>query len=192
MPDIDRAQRLLGLFTSADCAEAIAGDLIEERRRRGGFWFWRHVLGTVLAVSRSAVTDAPLQALNLVAAGCALFATPAFAGVAAVNLFPQLIGTLVSWIVLSLFWWGGGLWTGASLVAIAHTRGMAACVALALVGEALLIGFGLIGVWQHAVSVRSVAFYAIALLSPVPLLAGGAIARTRAIACGSHRLEQRW
>jgi hypothetical protein len=191
MRDIDRAQRLLGLFTSADCAEAIAGDLIEERRSRGGFWFWRHVLGTVLAVSRSAVTDAPLQALNLVAAGCALFAIPAFAGVAAVSLFPQLIGTLVSWIVLSLFWWGGGLWTGASLATIAPTRGMAACVVLALVGEALLISFGLIGAWQHAVSARIVAFYTIALVAPVPLLAGGAFARSWAITGASHRPEQK-
>lgn len=190
MRDIDRAQRLLGLFTSADCAEAIAGDLIEERRRRGVLWFWRHVLGTVLAISRSAVTDAPLQALNLVAAGCALFATPAFAGVAAVSLFPQLIGGLVSWIVLSLFWWGGGLWTGASLVTIAQTRGMAACVVLALAGEALLIGFGLIGAWQHAVSARFAAFYTIALVAPAPLLAGGAFARSWAIAGASHRPEQ--
>ena len=192
MRDIDRAQRLLGLFTSKDCAEAIAGDLIEERRHRGGLWFWRHVLGTVFAVSRSAVTAAPLRALILVAVGCALFAVPAFAGVAAVSLFPQLIGTLVSWIVLSVFWWGGGLWTGASLVTVAETRGMAACLALALVGEALVIGFGLIGTWQYAVTVRSVAFYMIALLSPAPLLAGGAIARRRAVASGSHRLEQRW
>jgi len=120
MRDIDRAQKLLGLFTSADCAEALAGDLIEERRSRGVFWFWRHVLGTVLAVSRSAVIDAPVRTLSLVAAGCALFATPAFAGVAAVSLFPQLLGTLVSWIVLSFFWWGGGLWAGASLVTIAQ------------------------------------------------------------------------
>jgi hypothetical protein len=149
------------------------------------------VLGTVLAVSRSAVAAAPLRTLNLVAAGCVRFAIPAFAGVAAVSLFPQFIGTLVSWIVLSLFWWGGGLWTGASLVTVAEARGMAACVALALVGEALVIGFGLIGAWQHAVSMRSVAFYMIALLSPAPLLAGGAIARSQAVASGSHRLEQR-
>ena len=192
MRDIDGAQRLLGLFTSADCAEAIAGDLLEERRDRGGLWFWRHVLGAVLAVSRSALAAAPRRALSLVAAGCALFAIPAFAGVAAVGLFPQLIGTLVSWIVLSVFWWGGGLWSGASLVTVAETRGMAACLALALVGEALVIGFGLIGTWQHAVTVRSVAFYMIPLLSPAPLLAGGAIARLRAVASENRRLEQRW
>ena len=190
MRDIDRAQRLLGLFTSADCAEALAGDLIEERRSRGVFWFWRHVLGTVLAVSRSAVIDAPVRTLSLVAAGCALFATPAFAGVAAVSLFPQLLGTLVSWIVLSFFWWGGGLWAGASLVTIAQRRGMAACVVLALVGEALFVGLGVIGILQHAVSTRFAAFYAIALMAPAPLLAGGAIARSRAITCTSHRPEQ--
>lgn len=63
------APRELGLFTSADCAEAIAGDLIEERSDRGVLWFWRHVLGTVLIVSRGAVAAAPLQTLTLVAAG---------------------------------------------------------------------------------------------------------------------------
>ena len=39
-----RAQRLLSLFTSAECAEAIAGDLAEERRDRArcgsGDMYW--------------------------------------------------------------------------------------------------------------------------------------------------------
>ena len=137
MRDIDRAQRLLSLFTSAECAEAIAGDLAEERRDRGAVWFWRHVLGTVVALSRRAVAAAPLRTLALLAAGCAQFGTPAFAGVAVVSLFPPLFNSPIGWMVLSLSWWGGALWTGAFLVTIAPTRGMAMCVVLALLGEVL-------------------------------------------------------
>ena len=37
-------ERLFSLFTSSDRAEAIAGDLAEEREQRGWIWFWLHVL----------------------------------------------------------------------------------------------------------------------------------------------------
>lgn len=141
MRDTIRAERLLSLFTSQERAEAIAGDLTEERRVRGPIWFWLHVLGTMLALWRSAVADAPLAVLALAVAGGALFAAPAIAGAAAVGLFPQLIGSPVSWITLSFFWWGGALWTGASLVGIAPGRGMAASAMLAVASEALLIAF---------------------------------------------------
>ena len=142
MRDTTRAERLLSLFTSPDCAAAIAGDLTEERRHRGSIWFWLHVLGTMLALWRSALADAPLMVLVLAVTGCSLLAGPALGGVAAVNLFPHWSGSPVSWIALSFFWWGGALWTGASLVSIAPRRGMAACATLAVAGEALLIAFG--------------------------------------------------
>ena len=179
MPDSDVAQRLLALFTSPDCAEAIVGDLIEERR--GSIWFWRHVLTTVVKLSRSAVAEAPLPILALAAAGCALFAVPAFAGVAAVSLFPLHFGSLVSCILLSLFWWTGALWTGASLVTIAPSRGMATCLMLAAAGEALLITFGLIAVSQQTVTLYFGGYYTIAVFASVPLLAGGAVAHRRAL-----------
>ena len=89
-----------------------------------------------------AATEAPLRVLALTLAGGVLFTAPAFAGVAAVFLFPQLVGSAVSWIGLSFFWWGGALWTGASLVTIAPWRGMSACAIAAVVGAALLIAFG--------------------------------------------------
>jgi Cft2 family RNA processing exonuclease len=53
-------ERLLSLFTSADRAEAIAGDLAQERDQHGWTWFWLHVARTTLALWRSAVTDAPV------------------------------------------------------------------------------------------------------------------------------------
>ena len=46
MRDINRAERLLSLFTSPDSAAGIVGDLSEERGQRGSAWFWRQVLGT--------------------------------------------------------------------------------------------------------------------------------------------------
>lgn len=173
---------LLSLFTSADRAEAIAGDLAQEREQHGWIWFWLHVARTTLALWRRAVMDAPIVMLLVAVAGCALFAAPAIAGVAAVSLFPYAIGSPVGWIALSLFWWGGALWTGATLVVIAPQRGMAACATLALAGEALLIGLG-VTVWRGPLETDFVLFYTTGLLVAAPLLIGGAIARRRLIVC---------
>jgi hypothetical protein len=174
-------ERLFSLFASADRAEAIAGDLAEEREQHGWIWFWLHVVRITLALWRTAAMDAPLQVLALTLTGCALLAAPIFAGAAAVGLFPQLIGSPVTWIALSFFWWGGALWTGASLVAIAPRRGMVACATLAVAGEALLIVLG--GTAWRADQWSSVflIFYATGLVAAVPLLAGGAVAQRRLI-----------
>lgn len=187
MRDTTRAETLLSLFTSSDCAAAIAGDLTEERRHRGSSWFWQHVFRTTLALWRSALADAPLMVLMLAVAGCLLFAGPSFGGVAAVYLFPR---SPVSWIALPFFWWSGALWTGASLVSIAPRLGMAACATLAVAGEALLITFGASVLW-HDPNAEFVSFYAIGLATTAPLLLGGAIARRRMIAWGIPTLEQR-
>jgi hypothetical protein len=176
-------ERLFSLFTSSDRAEAIAGDLAEEREQHGWIWFWLHVARTTVALWRSAVTDAPVVVLLVAVAGCALFAAPAIGGVAAVNLFPHSIGSPVSWIALSLFWWGGALWTGASLVVIAPQRGMAACATLAVAAEALLIGLGVTAVWRGPLETDFVLFYTTGLLVAAPLLIGSAIARRRLILC---------
>jgi hypothetical protein len=173
---------LLSLFTSSDRAEAIAGDLAQEREQHGWIWFWLHVARTTLALWRSAVTDAPVMVLSVAVAGSALWAAPAIGGVAAVYLFPYSIGSPVSWIALSLFWWGGALWTGASLVLIAPQRGMAACATLAVAGEALLIGLGVTAVGvARPVETDFLLFYTTGLLVAAPLLVGAAIARRRLI-----------
>jgi hypothetical protein len=190
MHDTTRAEKLLSLFTSPDCAAGIAGDLTEERRQRGSIWFWLHVFGTTLALWRSVLTDAPLIVLMLAVAGCALLAGPALGGVAAVGLFPHSIGSPVSWIALSFFWWGGALWTGASLVGIAPRRGMAACAILAVAGEALLIAFVVRALWHDVPSAQLVLFYATGLAVAPPLVIGGAMARRRLIDCGMPAIEQ--
>lgn len=190
MRDTTRAEALLSLFTSPDCAAAIAGDLTEERPHRGSTWFWQHVLRTTLALWRSALTDAPLIVLMLGVSGCSLLAGPVFGGVAAVNLFPHWSGSPGKWIALSLFWWSGALWTGASLVNIAPRLGMTACVTPAVAGEALLVGFGISVLWDDLRNAEFALFYAIGLATTALLLLGGAIARRRMIACGIPTLEQ--
>lgn len=161
---------LFSLFTSSDRAEAMAGDLMEEREKRGWSWFWLHVVRVALTLWRNAATEAPLPVLALTLVGGVLFAGPAFAGAATVRLVPQLSGSPVSWIAVSCFWWGGAFWIGASLVSLAPRRGMAACVTLAMAGTALLMALG-----------EFVLFFAIGLATTASLLLGGAIARRRTI-----------
>jgi hypothetical protein len=115
---------------------------------------------------------------------------PVFGGAAAVNLFPHWSGSPVSWLALSFFWWGGALWTGASLVSIAPRRGMAACAMLAVAGEALLIAFVVTALWRDLLSAQLVLFYTSGLVVAAPLLIGGAIARRRLIAWGTPTMER--
>jgi non-heme chloroperoxidase len=181
MPDTTRAERLLSLFTSPDRAEAIAGDLTEDGISRGPIRFWVDVLGTTSALWRHAVTDAPLTVLRIVARGCALLFITSFAGVVAVGLFPQWVGSPISFVVLALIWWGGALWAGISLVGLEPKRGMVACALLALCGQASLGAFLLRALWFDQLSAQSLLFYTIALAVAAPLLAGGALARRRAL-----------
>jgi hypothetical protein len=182
------SEELFSLFTSSDRAEAIAGDLTEERQKLGWIWFWLHVVRITLALWREAVIEAPLQVLALATMACALFIGPGFGGAAAVRLFPQWISPPASWIALSFFWWGGALWIGASLVAMAPQRGVAACATLAVAGEALLIAFGG-GMLSHDLH-NADFIYITALLVPAPLVVGAAIARWRTLACRVPSIEQ--
>lgn len=184
-------EMLFSLFTPSDRAMAMAGDLAEERGHRGSVWFWLHVVRITFALWRNAATEAPLRVLALTLTGLVILSAPAFGGVAAVFLFPRLMDSPVSWIALPVFWWGGALWTGASLVAIAPRRGMAACAILAVVGGALLIGFGGPAVWRDPSNTDFVFFCTTGLAGAAPLLMGGAIARRRMIVWGIPSLEQR-
>jgi hypothetical protein len=186
----DAVERLFSLFTSLDRAVAIAGDLAEERERRGWIWFWLHVVRVTFALWRSAATEAPVRVLALVLAGLALLSAPAFGGVAAVFLVPQLMDSPMGWIALPFFWWGGALWTGASLVALAPRSGMAACAMLAVAGEALLMGLGGPAVWRDPSNTDFVLFCTTGFAGAAPLLVGGAIARRRMIVWGIPTLPQ--
>ena len=142
----DAVERLFSLLTSADRAEAMAGDLAEEREQRGWTWFWLHVVRVTFALWRSAVVG------GAAASACARCWQVRAVDRASIRrsrgglLFPHSMDSPVGWIALSFFWWGGALWTGASLVAIAPQRGMAACAMLAVVGGLL------IGLWYDRAS----------------------------------------
>ena len=178
------AQRLLALFTSPECAEAIAGDFAEARGDRGAAWFWRQILTTALALCGSALTRAPLTSVALAASGCVLFGSLAFTGFAPVAMFPALLGTPASWVVLSVCWWSGAFFTGFTLVSLSPARGAAASVLLALMGEAVLIVLRLTVLDGEVLRIPGVVFWSIAMLTAVPLLAGSTVARRRII--GAH------
>jgi hypothetical protein len=172
-------ERLFSLFTSSDRAVAIAGDLAEEREQRGSLWCWLQIVRITFTLWRNAATEAPLRVLALVLTGLALLAVSEFGGVAAVFLVPHSMDSPAGWIALPVVWWGGALWTGASLVALAPRRGMAACALLAAAGEALLIGFAGPAVWRDPGNGDFVLFCTTGLIAAMPLLTGAAIARRR-------------
>jgi pimeloyl-ACP methyl ester carboxylesterase len=124
-------ERLFSMFTSSDCAEAMAGDLVEDRAERGPVWYWFQVVRIILALLARAAAHAPLAALALVVA-------PLLAGTVMVSLFPPLINPPGRWLTASLVWWGTMLSSGALLAAIALRRGKAASVTLALAGVAVV------------------------------------------------------
>jgi hypothetical protein len=177
--DPSHVEALLSLFTSRDRAEAIAGDLAEERSVRGSAWFWFHVVGTTFALFRRAFASAPLAVSALTVSGCVLFAALAFAGVAAINLFPQFVGSFLSWSVLLLVWWGGALWTGISLVSIAPKPGMPACLAVVLASETVVTALWLLSLWSDGPRAWSVLVYITALFAAAPLLTGAVLVHRR-------------
>ena len=199
MSEIPLAQRLLVLFTSPACAEAIAGDFAEARDNRGddrgvdkgAVWFWRQVLTTAMALCGSALTTAPLASVRTLATGCLLFGSLAFAGFAPVALFPPLLGTPVGWVVLSITWWSGAFFTGFTLVRLSPARGMAASVVLALVGEASLLALSQTVLQGEVRLGPAWVFYSVTMLIAVPLLAGSAVARRGIIdAAGATELPR--
>jgi hypothetical protein len=187
MRDINRAERLLSLFTSPDSAAGIVGDLSEERGPRGSVWFWRQVLRTVLSLCRGAMFESPVVVLALVVVGFALAeAVSLGASVAAITLF-GLQPSHGLQILLTLVRWPGTLIAGATLVAAAPRLGMTACVLLA----------GLLAVLSLAVAVVASdtsqflwLAWVIGLVSPVCLLFGGAMIRRRWIGRMLRTAEQ--
>ena len=181
MPDMPVAQRLLSLFTSPECAEAIAGDFAEGRGHRGALWFWRQVLTTAIALGGHALTSAPLTSVGLLAAGGVLFGALAFTGFAptALLMFPGGLAAPVQWIWLSLAWWSAAFFSGFMLVRLSPERGMAASVALALMGEAVMIALRLTVLDGDVMRTPVAVFLSIAMFTAVPLLMGGAAARRR-------------
>jgi hypothetical protein len=182
-------EKLFSLFLSADAAAGIAGDLAEERDQRGWIWFGLQAVRITFALWRNAAAEAPVRMLALVLLGAALLSAPALGGIAAVLLVPEWMSSPAGWIALPLFWWGGALWTGATLVAVAPRRGMAGCASLAVVGQTLLIAFGGPAVWRDPSDTGFAVFCAAGLAGAVPLLAGGVMARRRMILGGTSTLE---
>lgn len=129
------AYRLLSLFTSPERAEAIEGDLLEERPVYGRLWFAVNVVTTTLALWRQAVElelvrTAVLAALA-VALSCLVCGALALARVELAALGLSGAGTL---LLIAAF----AFLLGAALVRAAPALGAPAAVAASL---ALLLLF---------------------------------------------------
>jgi len=178
------AQRLLALFTSPECAEAITGDFVEARGTRGAAWVWWQVLTTATALCGRALATSPAASMGVAALGCLQFGSLAFFGFAPVAMFTALLGNPVSWVWLSVVWWSGAFFTGFTLVSLSPARGAATSALLALLGEAVLVLLGLAGVDGAVLLIPNVAFWPMTTFTAVPLLAGAMSARRRII--GTH------
>jgi hypothetical protein len=143
MHDINRAERLLSLFTSPDSAAGIVGDLSEERGRRGSVWFWRQVLGTASSLLLGVLVATPGLVLLLVVLGLALNVAYSFGsqflfeflrshGVSVRHYFPV-------YLILHLFGWLGAFLTGATVAWTAPRVGMVACMLLVGIHIALSV-----------------------------------------------------
>ena len=186
VPDTQLAQRLLSLFTSSECAEAIAGDFEEGRGTHGSAWFWRQTLATTIALCGKALSAAPLRSLRVVAAGGVLFGALLFTGFApaAMLMFPGDIGGPLRVIWLSLAWGSGAFFAGFTLVHLSPARGMAASVVLALMVQAVVGGLRLTILEGSLLRGPGGVIHALAMLTAVPLLAGAILARARILGRG--------
>lgn len=183
-------EMLFSLFTTSDRAVAMAGDLAEERPRRGWTWFWLHTASITLTLWRDSVTRQPARVLALMLAALGLLAAPACVGVAAVFLVPHSMNSPLGWIALSLCWWGGALCTGATLAILDPRRAMTACALMAISGVALWLTSGVPAVWRDPSNSGTRPFFAIGLLSAIPLLLGAAVARRKPFTCSALPQEQ--
>jgi hypothetical protein len=181
MREINRAERLLSLFTSPDSAAGIVGDLSEERGQRGGAWFWRHVLGTAFSLCCGTLTQSPLVVLMLAVLG---FGIQILALVGA--SLPFFSATPSSYYLIAptliLVTWFSALLTGGILVAVSRHRGMAACVVLAVALEIFYFAVSRHYI-SHAVPLP-IFWVTTAFFTPTGstfLLLGGAVVRMRQI-----------
>jgi hypothetical protein len=184
MRDINRAERLLALFTSPNGAAGIVGDLSEERGQRGSVWFWRQVLGTVFSLCRGTLLESPVVVLLLVALGFAL--SVGVSQVTQVTVLPlpgfhALTSGWVIFLIYALISWPGPLIAGATMVAAAPRTGMVACVLVAGLQGMLALPLDLFVLIVLSQTSPLWWFTSASLATPVLLLLGGAMVRHRQI-----------
>ena len=188
------AQRLLCLFTSADRAEAIVGDLLEESRTRGRGWFWLQTAGTALTLCLKNVGTAPARSLWVAAAGFILWLGTYVVFAAVIGLFRYFdpsaaesldaslsLAPLGFWIRVLVVVIGTNFLTGALITRFASTRTLTGSAPLTVLWLAYWLAWPLLAEFLYGLS-----WYWIvggALVFPIfyllPLLAGSALALRR-------------
>jgi len=154
------AELFLCLFTDADRATSIVGDLQEQAQERNSLWVWIQVLRTAGVLFVHNVAAAPLQLGVLVVVGCLLELTCTWIGgflmrawVNAANAAPPHPAILLPLGDFGIWVWQSGhpLLVGILVARLARGRELTVCVAVA-VGMALVNLFFFVSFfwWNHA------------------------------------------
>ena len=194
MPNAMSAHRLLSLFTAADRAGSIVGDLLEESRSRGRAWFWLQTVRTALALCLKNVGATPGRSCWLAVAAQLLWLGIYMALILVTGLFRYFDPSAPADLDMSLrvapygFWIralvvviGASFLTGLLITRWASTSVSAGSAPLVVLWIAYWIAWPLL-----AVSLYRLSWYWIvggALVLPLcyvlPLLAGSALALRR-------------
>ena len=156
MPNATPAESVLTLFTTPDRALSITGDLAEEARSRGPFWFWAHVVRTTMSLFWRDFATAPARMAVLGTLGLLMFVGLTALGVLNDEfLFNRLFGEDELGRTRMFFWFFlNGLLTpylvGIVLAHLAPDREMtcvgAAVIALEMLNCAVFVWFVSIGI----------------------------------------------
>jgi hypothetical protein len=187
-------QRILCLFTAADRAESIVGDLLEESRAHASGWFSLQSVGTAFALCFRSVRAAPGRALWVAASALALFVVIYAALAAVTGLFryfdpsaPESLDASLSlapfgfWIRVLIVVVGANFLTGLLITRFASTRTLTGSTPLVVFWLVCWLAWPLLAEFLYGLS-----WYWIiggALVFPffylLPLLAGSALALRR-------------
>jgi hypothetical protein len=135
------AELFLCLFTDADRATSIVGDLQEQAQERNSLWFWMQVLRTAAVLFAHNVAAAPLQLGVLVVFGCLFELTCTWIGgflmrawVNAANATPSHPAILLPLADFGIWVWQSGhpLLVGILVARLARGRELTVCVAVAV------------------------------------------------------------
>jgi hypothetical protein len=169
MPKIRTADWLLSLFTTQDVAASISGDLIEEARDRGPWWFWSHTLRTTFALCGREIVRRPDRFLTIVFFAvfshehALLITEPTWVSQWSWIVRVILVGRLVAPFMLGLL-----------TAFLAGESGMAGCLAVAV------IRFSLTTTQWHGKPFTWLVVTA--LLPAVSIVAAGVFVRLRTVA----------
>lgn len=172
MLDTSLPMILLSLFTTPENAAAIEGDLLEQARIRGRWWFWAHLLHTSFALFMQSLLREPLPVFLLSFGVYELMAKVHFYAILPFRRYLQYsldfpatvlaFGTRAVWLLFAC-------WVGAALVRFLPRFGIHV-----VIGTGGLVLARLLVLQEQGLSMVEVL-----LIVLLPMMVGGILARRR-------------